>query len=339
MFFLQTVHEEKPSIRSYPQYSLSVDLAVGIVPIGEEAWSLGRVHYAIDKLTEGLLSQTENQVFVPQDYQSATEMKKAAIRTLFDGETETFNFTDPHRAAATINDWVQLKTRNLIKDLLGPDSLPADARLVLVKVCHLKADWVHPFEFKGISVPFRTVDDRSEKIVEMMHLDAPLRYAEVSELDAKVLEMPYRYSNMKLMIFLPNTVNGLDDLKSNTVNIDAIMKLMSDQLREKRTHVLLPVFDYKLKEVLMNIISRQLMHIEIMFVDDLDKISSNDLLVKKVVHKAVIEVNELGAETAAATVPESSSDPAEVYLKADHPFLYVWLDDRRVLFMGDYVGV
>lgn len=306
--------------------------------------------FAINKLTEQLTGQMVNKVFIQPDHQFATEVKAAAIRTLFGAESETLNFTDLHRAAATINDWAQLKTRNVIKDLFGPDSLPADTKLVAVKASQFKTEWVRPFETLGITVPFRTADGKSEKNVEMMHLDAWMRYVEVAELDAKMVEFYYRYSYMKLVIILPNTINGLDDLSSklNTSNGDEIMKRMPDELREKLTHVSLPIlngaFDYQLKEVLMNVISRKYQRIGTMFRHHLDttQLSSDEVLVNKVVHKAVIEMNELDAEEAAATgfqtVPKSSSDSAEVYFNADHPFRYVWMDDETVIYVGDYVG-
>lgn len=60
-------------------------------------------------------------------------------------------------------------------------------------------------------------------------------------------------------------------------------------------------------------------------------------------HKAVIEVNELGTEAAAATgisIAAMSLDVGpKVVFNADHPFAYVLADGQTVLFVGDYVGI
>ena len=64
-----------------------------------------------------------------------------------------------------------------------------------------------------------------------------------------------------------------------------------------------------------------------------------DLSISKVVHKAVIEVDEKGTEAAAATgvVMREAAVRAlrRETVRVDHPFLYVLRDSQgRVLFMG-----
>ena len=67
------------------------------------------------------------------------------------------------------------------------------------------------------------------------------------------------------------------------------------------------------------------------------------LYIGKVIHKAFVEVNEEGAEAAAATalvVRAESAGPGEFFppkvFRADHPFIYMIRDDHSgsILFMG-----
>ena len=64
--------------------------------------------------------------------------------------------------------------------------------------------------------------------------------------------------------------------------------------------------------------------------------------VSKVVHKAFIEVNEEGAETAASldfrfTVRSGIRRPLEYFI-ADRPFTYTMKIKNRILFMWRFVG-
>lgn len=66
----------------------------------------------------------------------------------------------------------------------------------------------------------------------------------------------------------------------------------------------------------------------------------NDLVLSKVVHQAVVDVNEEGTEAAAATaavMTERSASITEVF-NADHPFLFFIRHNpsKNILFAGRY---
>ena len=69
-----------------------------------------------------------------------------------------------------------------------------------------------------------------------------------------------------------------------------------------------------------------------------------DMFISKVLHKAVIEVNEKGSEAAAVTVvemEETAAMPVEEITEfiVDRPFFFVIADDRSgsIIFMGKVV--
>jgi serpin B len=70
---------------------------------------------------------------------------------------------------------------------------------------------------------------------------------------------------------------------------------------------------------------------------------SQDIFISKVLHKAVIEVNEKGSEAAAATVVEMAktampTDIAEFVV--NRPFIFIIAEERTgsILFMGKVVN-
>jgi serpin B len=108
-------------------------------------------------------------------------------------------------------------------------------------------------------------------------------------------------------------------------------------LREIVIEVTIPKFkveaEYKLIEPLQKLGMKQVFSPEA----DLSGIGGKrDLSVSKVIHKAVVEVNEEGSEAAAATaiVVTNSSIPND--FRADHPFMFFIRDNRNGmnLFVG-----
>lgn len=286
---MQTVRKEVPRNKSIVLSPLSVHLALGLLSMGangptaDELWStLGFGSEDRQQIAESYASlvnplknsptvKIANKLFIQQGIQLAPDFNELA-RANFDSEVESLSFADPQQAATTINDWVKLKTNNLIKKLIKADSLDDNTRLVLANALYFKAEWQIPFDANdNTKVPFRTADGKSEKQADMMHLDAHLKYAELAELDAKVLELPYRNSNLKLIVLLPNTVDGVFELRSKLKS--AGLKTVMEKLREQQTanqaakvQVSLPKFkvqfDLSLEDVLAKVRWHYIAHFE-----------------------------------------------------------------------------
>ena len=56
------------------------------------------------------------------------------------------DFEDSEAAADTINDWVEERTKDKIKDLIQPDMIDEDTSLVLVNAIYFKSNWAKKFE-------------------------------------------------------------------------------------------------------------------------------------------------------------------------------------------------
>lgn len=109
-----------------------------------------------DKLSENFKQLTEsfentkglkvaNKIYLMKNFSVKSTFNEIATKS-FHSEAESVNFADSAGTAKNINDWVEGKTNNKIKNLISPDSLDAMTRLVLVNAIYFKGTWVYQFD-------------------------------------------------------------------------------------------------------------------------------------------------------------------------------------------------
>merc|ERR1711976_21041 len=170
-----------------------------------------------------------------------------------------------------------------------------------------------------------------------MKQSSHFRVANVRSLDARVLELPYEDPNFRMLIYLPNNVDGIEDLgrrmavnNFNTADIDkAVPTLVGVTLPKFKTGSKFDMID-----PLMALGIREVFGSEA----DLSDITQGPLYVNQVIHQAEIEVNEEGTEAVAATAIGIGirAQARELEFKVDRPFMFVIEDKERgmPLFVG-----
>ena len=272
------------------------------------------------------------------------KFKTAYINTLteFYG-CEAFNLdfaADPEGERATINAWVEKKTRSKIKELFAANSLNSLTRLVLANAVYFKGSWKNPFPkertsegdfFTAPQTPVKTFFMRSGK---------PFALPYAAQEDVQALELPYEGGTLSMLILLPQG-GGLAALERNLT--PEKLKELDAALSEEKVNVSLPKFSlglgYDLKACLrgLGVITA---FTELADLSGMD--GSRKLFVQKALHKSFIEVNEEGTEAAAATGAamglKSIEFPAE--FSADRPFLFLIREKKSglILFMGRYAA-
>ena len=239
------------------------------------------------------------------------------------------------QARQTINDWVSEQTEDKIKDLLPSGSVDSLTRLVLTNAIYFNAAWQSQFK------PEATEDDKfhllngSDIAVRMMHQTDFFGYAGGDHYQA--VELPYDGHELSMVILLPGQESFRafeDGLSSEKVNeIIRSFKNRSVDLRAPKFKV---ESEFGLKETL------SAMGMPIAFTDEADFSGMNgkrELVIKDVVHKAYVAVDENGTEAAAATgvvvgVTSAPGDTVEVTI--DHPFIFCIRDIQTgaILFVG-----
>ncbi|XP_049308953.1 serine protease inhibitor 42Dd [Bactrocera dorsalis] len=296
--------------------------------------------FVFDKYKDSELLKIANKVYVQQghelkpDYQ--TELKES-----YNAETENVNFEDSENVAATINSWVEDKTAGKIKDLVQASAFSALTRLVLLNALHFKGLWAHKFEEEQtVEDDFWISEEESVK-VQYMNQKAKFGYGFFEELDCQALELPYKDSDLSMLVLLPNEREGLKTLAEKLKSVN-LVDLAGNLEANEDVVVQLPKFkveyEVELTETLKKLGITKIFSEEAEFGNMLE--SPEPLQVSNVFHKAVIEVNEEGTEAAAATAMIMMTRCLLIPLQfvADRPFFYAIWNKRNILFAGAFVN-
>lgn len=197
-------------------------------------------HY--DALNAGIgqsILSIANQLYVQQGYQIQKSFHDTAVNQFKSG-IESLNFADAVPAAAEINAFVEKKTNNKIKDLIQPDALGSDTRLVLVNAIYFKGNWDQKFPTSRTAPGDFYIDETKTVTVDYMRNDDNYRYAQLDDLDASAVELKYAKSNISFLVVLPNSRTGLSALEKSLQNYD--LTQITSQLYKQKVELTLPKF-------------------------------------------------------------------------------------------------
>jgi serpin B len=253
--------------------------------------------------------------------------------------------TRPDESRKTINRWVEEKTENRIQDLLPPDSIDSETRLVITNAIYFKGTWATQFKKENTAEDnFRVSPTTTVRVPMMKRTDASAKYWYAETATVQVLGMPYAHQGgreLSMLVILPRD----DDLAAAEQLLDpGKLSELRQSLVYKQIMVYFPKFKLEAGYQLRDTLSE--MGMPSAFIPGQADFSGMDgstsLVISDVFHKTFVEVNEEGTEAAAATaVPHSmgASDPGIITIpvfRADHPFIFLIQDSENgnILFMG-----
>lgn len=281
-----------------------------------------------------------NKVYIMKDFKLLPDFK-SVLENKFLSEGEEINFAENVNAAKNINSWVEDKTNHKIKELIKSTMLDSLTRLVLVNAVYFKGNWAKKFSPASTEKkPFYLLSGE-EISVDMMFQKDKFKYNEDSVLNCKILEMPYEGHELSMVIFLPNERNGITQLQEKLV--DADLTDILQQMSQNTVIVELPKFTIESTIPMSDALKE--MGAANMFTDsaNFSKMCVEGVKVSDVIQKTFIEVNEEGAEAAAATgmIMMTRCMPMpmrESTFKVDHPFIFALIHkaagSNTVLFYG-----
>lgn len=290
-----------------------------------------------------------NRVFI----NSNLKLSKC-IQNNFLTEVQSVDFADSSRTLKSINSWISRMTHGRIVDLISPDSINAFTQLLIANAVYFKSPWESKFDpnlsFTG---PF-TVSPTETTNVTYMKQTSNFMFANSEDLSVSIIDLPYIGSAYSMLIVLPDSTRGIDNLIS-TIKPDDIYNLVTSMYSDE-IELTLPKFkleqEFDLAGPLYSLGVKSLFDPRIAdlsgFLDQSDTSSSSNatsssasemLSVNNVVHKASIAVDEEGSEAAAATAFLLSRSGRPLFptkFTADRPFMYLIRDTATnvILFSG-----
>ncbi|XP_026485751.2 alaserpin-like isoform X2 [Vanessa tameamea] len=289
--------------------------------------------------TKGVTLQTASKIYVAQNYELNTEFA-AVSRDTFGSEVKNVDFSKNTEVAAEVNAWVEDQTNHRIKDLVDPASLTSDTRALLVNAIYFKGTWKIPFQtFATKDRDFHVTKNKVVQVPTMYNKDT-YSYTESIELNAQILEIPYEGDEASCVFVLPREIDGINELAEKLKDPTVLDKAMSN-MREIEVEVYLPKFKIEtttdLKDILQKMDVQRLFSPKTARLDNLLKHTSN-LYIDSALQKAFIEINEEGAEAAAANaffaVVDSISEEYALVFNANRPFYFAIKANSSTIFNG-----
>jgi serpin B len=250
---------------------------------------------------------------------------------------------EPEPARSAINDWAKTKTKNLIPELLPVHSVDIYTRLVLVNAIYFKGTWHSPFKpaLTG-DASFTTASGAIAK-VPMMKQQGWFGYAEFPEL--QVLSLPYGRSNVSMIVLLPAKADGLPALRKQ-LTPETLKQWTGAAIDWREVKVAFPKFAMNQAIDLPQALQALGMTDAFIYpkADLSGMADTKELFISRILHQAIIKVDEQGTEAAAATgmacVPGCVPPPPPKIpiFRADHPFIFLIsaCPSGNLLFMGQF---
>ena len=255
----------------------------------------------------------------------------------------------PKAAIEKINSWAGEKTHGKIPELFD-EELDQDTKLVLLNALYFKGAWAEAFKKKHTTEEEFTLSKEGKKFnVSMMHKDDFNLRQTTTEEGHQLVELPFRGEVQSMLLFLPNEtlLAGNSSTTTTTTITSAFYRAIKkhnalSKMRSKVVDLSLPRFkiesSFQFKETLQKMGMRAAFDNT---VADFRRMTTNKgLVIEEVVQKTMIEVNEAGAEAAAASAVQMvhySARPPRTSIHFNRPFLFAIRDNR--LYVNLFVGI
>lgn len=233
---------------------------------------------------------------------------------------DNLSFSNEQNALETINGWVKTNTQNKIDNIL--DRVTDDDVAFLINALHFKADWNIGFsEELTFSNPF-TLHNGQQVTANYVNADRDFTFAE--DPSYRLVDIPFKDSTYSFSLIQASSTNKNPDW-ALTLDHTAYKSLV-DQLKVDRALVYFP----RLKLAYENDLIQSLKNLGIndAFSDrDADfsimGTAAQNIFINQIKHKAILEVDEHGAEGAAVTSIGFGITSLPPVFNYNHPFVLV----------------
>lgn len=241
---------------------------------------------------------------------------------------------DPSGAADAINQWIQSATAQRIDRLVAADAISADTRLLLTSAIHFKSRWEAPFDPRDThDGDFLLTPDRHRR-VPMMRKHDYLAYAQTK--DELIVEIPF--AGEQTMLLVMPWLAPLNDWVGQLTPA----KFDRWQAAVQSRRIVLWVPRFRVSSHLSLRAPLESLGVSAAFTTsaNFSGIAAESLLISDVLHQTWINVDEAGAEAAAATAIRyavgASLEDEPTVVAINRPFVFAIRDNAtgQILFLG-----
>lgn len=287
---------------------------------------------------EGFQLHVVNDLWGQQDYTFLPEFLVLIAQNYGAGLRLMDFINDPGGSRQQINDYIAQQTEQRIQNLLLPDSITPDTRLILTNAIYFDAVWAYPFDAGSTEKKSFTLLDGASVDVDMMTLPKAqsLRYTAGEGYQA--VSLPYDNHKLSMLLIVPDAgqfASFEDHL--DTEQLAAIVGALDWQ----EVHVRMPRFTFESALSLKDSLSALGMAAPFTVEADFSGINGwRELFISDVLHKSFVKVDEAGTEAAAATAVIMDAGAAAIdepiRLNVDRPFILLIRDEptNTILFAG-----
>ncbi len=245
------------------------------------------------------------------------------------------------RAVKDINNWVNLKTNEMIPEII--DNIDSNDMMFLINALMFEADWEYEYRYQNIKDDVFICEDGTSQNVVMMNSN---EYHYISDENATGFIKNYADEKYAFVALLPNLDKTVSEYIS-TLDGKRLNQILSNATDE-RIRCGLPKFEYdydiSMVEPLKSIGIKDAFDENNANLSKLGHHALGDLLIGDVQHKTTISVNEKGTSAGAASLAKiivRSGLYAEKVVYLNRPFVYMIIDCQNnvPIFMGTVMSV
>ena len=263
---------------------------------------------------------------------------EAVVKNSYQANADEVDFTKPDNACNKINDWAKDKTHGLIPQILSPDVITTDTRMVITNSLYFESAWSEAWTLKNNEEDFTLIDGSTQQI-NYITSEGGAYY----ENDYATAFSCSYMSGIRFIGILPKEEG---DFNLEDLDIEGLLKTESyshDELYYK-----MPRLNFETSNDLNNVFKA--LGMESLFAEGagFDGIADNEALyISSIIQKTKLELDENGTKAAAVTAitmdcescAEIEEEPVIKRVYLDRPFAFLIYDreNDEILFMGKVV--
>ncbi|XP_036419110.1 alpha-1-antitrypsin homolog [Colossoma macropomum] len=279
---------------------------------------------------DAMLLEAGSAVAVREGFKPVDKFLKDA-QHYYQGEAFSVDFSKPDVAVQEVNKYIAKKTKDMITDMVK--TLDQDTVMMLINYMYFRGKWEKPFEVEHTHKADFHVDENTKVSVDMMKRTGRYDFYHDRDSSTAIIMVPYK-GNTSMMIILP-AEGKMEELEKNICKEH--LKEWTSKLFRSSVDLFMPKFSISASSCLAETLK------EMGIVDafsgsaDFSGISEGTKVkASKVLHQAVLKVDEKGTEAAAATTIEIMPMSLPDTMNLNRPFVVLIVEDstKSILFMG-----